>query len=510
MSDAGAADFKQVIRRLDRPRGKPGRRGKFLRKHNLSTEYVQQLISDSDGVRRVLRRVDLTVLPLLCVTYMLQFVDKQALSYSAVFDLFTDAHINGAQYSWFPSIVYIAYFLAEYPWSFLAQTTNIAKVTGVCIVLWGSVLMLTAASHDFSGMAFCRFFLGVFEAPITTFFVMTVAMWYTREEQPFRAGIFTSCNGVGSILGGLLTYGIGHMGGSLPVWKSIYLMLGAVTVLWGFVILLLLPDSIIAARRFTIDEKVTLIGRTRLGRTGVLSHRIRPHQIWEALLDPQIHLLFLFMLLNATINGGIANFGSLIIKGVVSDQLKTVLLGMPVGAVQIFWILSGSYAAYRFKNVNTIVMPLYLIPTAVGVLAMWLVDRKSHSVGVLFGYYVCTGYVTSLVLALQMPAANLGGYTKRMTGTAAVFLAVCVGNIVGPHAFLAEEAPTYPTGCKVILGCCVGQVVLAMLLRWLLSWRNQQRDAKEKEGKSQGYLDDTRVEGVDLTDFENPNFRYVL
>ncbi|KAI9333194.1 hypothetical protein DFJ73DRAFT_799374 [Zopfochytrium polystomum] len=117
-----------------------------------------------------------------------------------------------------------------------------------------------------------------------------------------------------------------------------------------------------------------------------------------------------------------------------------------------------------FKQV-TIVMPLYLIPTAVGVLAMWLVDRKSHSVGVLFGYYVCTG----------------------MTGTAAVFLAVCVGNIVGPHAFLAEEAPTYPTGCKVILGCCAGQVVLAMMLRWLLSWRNQQRDAKAKEGKAQGY-----------------------
>ncbi|KAI9324554.1 putative MFS transporter [Zopfochytrium polystomum] len=462
----------------------------FLRKHNLSTEYVQQLTSDSAGVRRVLRRVDLTVLPLLCVTYMLQFVDKQAHSYSAVFDLFTDAHINGTQYSWFPSIFYIAYLLAEYPWSFLALTTSIApKVTGVCIVLWGSVLMLTAASHDFTGMAFCR---------------------YTREEQPFRAGIFTSCNGVGSILGGLLTYGIGHMGGSLPVWKSIYLMLGAVTVLWGFVILLLLPDSVIAARRFTIDEKATLIGRTRLGRTGVLSHRIRPHQIWEALLDPQIHLLFLFMLLNATINGGIANFGSLIIKGVVSDPLKTVLLGMPVGAVQIFWILSGSYAAYRFKNVNTVVMPLYLIPTVVGVLAMWLVDRKSHSVGVLFGYYVCTGYVTSLVLALQMPAANLGGYTKRMTETAAVFLAVCVGNIVGPHAFLAEEAPTYPTGCKVILGCCAGQVVLAMMLRWLLSWRNQQRDAKAKEGKAQGYLVDTRVEGVDLTDFENPNFRYGL
>ncbi|KAI9332465.1 hypothetical protein DFJ73DRAFT_781241 [Zopfochytrium polystomum] len=56
-----------------------------------------------------------------------------------------------------------------------------------------------------------------------------------------------------------------------------------------------------------------------------------------------------------------------------------------------------------------------------------------------------------LYLIPTMPAANLAGYTKRMKGTAAVFLAVCIGNIVGPHAFLAEEASTYPTGCKVIL-----------------------------------------------------------
>ncbi|KAI9332463.1 major facilitator superfamily domain-containing protein, partial [Zopfochytrium polystomum] len=486
----------------------------FLRQHNLSPEYVQQLVADDDALKKLLRRIDMTVLPLLCVTYMLQYVDKQALSYAAVFDLFTDAHINGTQYSWFPSIFYLAYLLAEYPWSYLAQKTQLAKVAGICIMLWGSVLMLTAASHDFIGMAVCRFLLGVFEAPITTFFVMIVAQWYTRQEQPFRAGAFYSCNGLGSMVGGILTYGIGQIGGGFPVWKSIFLMLGGVTALWGIVIILFLPDSIISARRFSVDEKAALIGRARLARTGVISHKIRMYQIWEALLDPQIHLLFLFMLLNATINGGVANFGKLIIKGVVSDPFKTVLLGIPQGAFSVFWILSGTFLASRFKNVNTLVMPLYLVPTVVGVLMMWLMDRKTQAVGVLFGYYLCGSFVTSLVLCMQMPAMNLGGYTKRMTGTAAVFLAICVGNIVGPHAFLDEEAPTYATGCKVILGCCAGQLVVAMMLRWLLISRNKQRDAMSVDRVSatakMGEIDAAVVEVTDQTDFENPKFRYVL
>ncbi|KAI9332583.1 MFS transporter [Zopfochytrium polystomum] len=453
----------------------------FLRQHNLSP--------------KLLRRIDMTVLPLLCVTYMLQYVDKQALSYAAVFDLFTDAHINGTQYSWFPSIFYLAYLLAEYPWSYLAQKTQLAKVAGVCIMMWGSVLMLTAASHDFIGMAVCRFLLGVFEAPITTVFVMIVAQWYTRQEQPFRAGAFYSCNGLGSMVGGILTYGIGQIGGSFPVWKSIFLMLGGVTALWGIVIVLFLPDSIISARRFSVDEKAALIGRARPTR-------------------PQIHLLFHFMLLNATINGGVANFGKLNIKGVVSDPFKTVLLGIPQGAFSVFWILSGTFLASRFKNVNTLVMPLYLVPTVVSVLMMWLMDRKTQAVGVLFGYYLCGSFVTSLVLCMQMRAMNLGGYTKRMTGTAAVFLAICVGNIVGPHAFLDEEAPTYATGCKVILGCCAGQLVVAMMLRWLLISRNKQRDAMAEDSVSatakMGEIDAAVVEVTDQTDFENPKFRYVL
>jgi hypothetical protein len=38
-------------------------------------------------------------------------------------------------------------------------------------------------------------------APITPCFMMIVAMWYLRQEQPFRAGCFYCCNGIGSMVG---------------------------------------------------------------------------------------------------------------------------------------------------------------------------------------------------------------------------------------------------------------------------------------------------------------------
>lgn len=114
-------------------------------------------------------------------------------------------------------------------------------------------------------------------------------------------------------------------------------------------------------------------------------------------------------------------------------------------------------------------------------------------------------FVASLVLALQMPANNVAGYTKRVTATCVVFLAYCVGNICGPHAFLAAEAPVYQTGCKFIIACAVIQVVIVFALRALLIRRNKKRDAEFGVVSDM----DTSEEMIeDLTDFENPRFRY--
>ncbi|KAF7114049.1 hypothetical protein CNMCM5793_007029 [Aspergillus hiratsukae] len=499
----------------------------FLREHGISHSQLQEMLDDPAKSRRIRRRVDLILLPLLCGTYALQFIDKQALGYSAVFDLFKDAHIDSNQYSWLASIFYFGilarhdghpqaddtgYLFWEYPANVIAQRLPVGTVISCFVIAWGSILMITASCHNFTGMAICRFLLGCFEgmtsyaysgsiadvlAPITPCFMMIVAMWYLRQEQPFRAGCFYCCNGIGSMLGGLITFAIGQLN-RFPVWRAVFLICGGVTVLWGGILLLFLPNSILSAKRFTIEEKILLIGRGKQNQTGILNRKIKWYQIREALIDPQVWLQFLFVLLNETINGGVANFGKLIIKGLVSSPLLATALGIPQGAFQVFFILSGTYLSSRFKNIRTIIMAVYLLPTMTGACLLWQLPRTNRY-GVLFGYYITGSYVTSLVLCLQMPASNTGGYTKRVTATALVFLAYSIGNIVGPHAFLAKEAPVYETGCKLILACVLGQMACTAALRVLLIRRNKRRDAEGAGGE--GDADEQVL--ADLTDFES-------
>lgn len=113
------------------------------------------------------------------------------------------------------------------------------------------------------------------------------------------------------MIGGILSYGIGQING-FPVWKAVFLVCGGMTVLWGVVLLMFLPDSILSARFFSLEEKALLIARARLAKTGVLNKSIKWNQIREVFLDAQVWILILFVLLNEVINGGVANFGKLI------------------------------------------------------------------------------------------------------------------------------------------------------------------------------------------------------
>lgn len=50
--------------------------------------------------------------------------------------------------------------------------------------------------------------------------MLIVGMWFTQKEQPARAGIFYCFNGVGSMTGGILFYGVGQLKG-FPVWSEL-------------------------------------------------------------------------------------------------------------------------------------------------------------------------------------------------------------------------------------------------------------------------------------------------
>ena len=53
--------------------------------------------------RRVKRKIDLHIMPLIWLVYLLQLTDKNALSYAAIEGIKTATHLEGQNYSWLGS-----------------------------------------------------------------------------------------------------------------------------------------------------------------------------------------------------------------------------------------------------------------------------------------------------------------------------------------------------------------------------------------------------------------------
>lgn len=116
--------------------------------------------------KRVLKKIDCIILPVILGIYFLQSLDKTALSYASVFGIIKDARLVGDQYSWLGAIVYLAQLVMQPAVAYFLVKLPIAKFTATMVLCWGAVLCFMGAAKNFGGLMATRFFLGAFEASV--------------------------------------------------------------------------------------------------------------------------------------------------------------------------------------------------------------------------------------------------------------------------------------------------------------------------------------------------------
>ncbi len=131
----------------------------------LDPARVRVTVAAADN-RRILRKIDLVILPILLTVYFLQALDKATLAYASVFGLIADTGLKGDEYSWLGSIVYIAQLIMQPLIAVLLVKVPIGKFTGVVVLGWGIVLCCMVLANNFGGLMVTRFFLGAFEASV--------------------------------------------------------------------------------------------------------------------------------------------------------------------------------------------------------------------------------------------------------------------------------------------------------------------------------------------------------
>ncbi|KAI1458045.1 MFS general substrate transporter [Annulohypoxylon moriforme] len=458
------------------------------------------------------RRIDLWILPLLCVTYALQFMDKTSMSYCAVYGILPDNEPRGPDYPWLISIFYFGYLTALCPGILIMQKVPLAKFLGLNIILWGIMLMITRACHSFACLATMRFFLGMFEATILPGFIAVTGIWWTRREQASRSSLWVSFLGVGSFVGTLMVYDYAKDHEQPADWRRIFLQLGSLAIVWGLFFLFLMPDGPASANLFNQNQKVVAIRRVKGNLTGTRSRRFVKAQVIEAVTDPKIILLGLISFTNAIASGGLA-FGPLIIQGFGFSQLETILWSLPLSTIQVLAQLGSGYLFSRVRNSRLHIASIVMIFPIVGAILINKLPSASKW-GRLFGVWLLAYYPVGFMVIIGLLSTNIAGTTKRSVATAWVFVCYCVGQISGPRFFESTEAPDYYNGIAAILCGFMLNITLNQVLRLLYVLENRRRD-KALEGTSEEEIEALRKLSEwhgfeDATDKENVMFRYAL
>ncbi|KAJ5724076.1 hypothetical protein N7488_002111 [Penicillium malachiteum] len=514
----------------DRPTSNQGpKQDKALQ---LIEDLGHSTILTPENNKRVLRKIDLRLLPILLVIYFLQQLDKSTLSYASVFGLTEKTHLHGNQYSWLGAVVYVAQLVFQPLVSYLLVKVPMGKFLAVSVLLWGIALSCMTAAENFTTLMVCRLFLGIFEAGLAPAFIAVTQMWYRRREQPIRLGSWYAMNGVVNMFGSLITYGLGHI--SSPVFESyqiIFLFFGLLTVAFSSVVLIFMPDSPIKSNFMSEEDKLVAIERLRMNQQGMETHEWKWEQVKEAFLDIKSWFWFALMISISIPSGGITTFGPLIIEDFGFNDLNTILLNIPFGAIQLIATMGGAWLATTWQKKGPVLALLCLPPIAGSVMILKITHTVSHKVPLLIGYYIISVYPGITPLIYSWSAANTAGETKKKVTTAILYVGQCVGNIIGPNLYTTEQAPLYRRGLNSSLAMfCVLWLLIMLNMAYLSFLNKKQEKRRVAVGKSAKVIDHsmfavgavpTDKEGApieevvddnafkDLTDFQNEDFVYV-
>ncbi|BGP17937.1 hypothetical protein JCM10213_003945 [Rhodosporidiobolus nylandii] len=491
--------------------------------------------------KRIVRKLDWMLMPVLLVSFGLQYWDKAVMGSAAVFGLLNDldlktTHINPEtgkavvstlRYSTASAAFYYGYIAMVLPFAILLQRVPLVKTLSLLILLWGLTAILTVVCHSYEGIVVQRVFLGILESSVSPGFVMITNMWYKKSEQAARLGIWYSATGIFSAFSGVVNYGLGSAGGLSP-WKYMYYFAGGFTILWSLVLLLIVPDSPrTSGRWFNEQERAVLVRRSRENMSG----RIELAQFeWRHAEEAATDLkLYCFVLMGAGIyvcNGAVTAFATIIIKSFGYSSLQTIALSIPGGIFTAVFIYFFTFLSSRWRNGLTYLIPLSCVPVFIGAAIIWGASWERRGVP-LFGFYLLPTFGSPYVLLLALASANVAGSTKKAITSGAIFVGYCVGNIIGPYTVFADEVGVKYQSTWIALYVSLGVVcICSLLLRVLFSRENARRDAAALiAGESAGEektdaatvrteeereMELERSEKEDLTDKENAKFRYTL
>ncbi|KAE8423467.1 MFS transporter [Aspergillus pseudocaelatus] len=447
--------------------------------HGLSTNSgISQIKSISE--RKLMAKIDLHLLPCLCILYLLAFLDRVNVSNAAILGLKEDLNLEqGTKFNTALTIFFVPYIFCEIPSNILLKKLKPHVWLSGCMFMFGVVMICQGFVTNWGGLMTTRFFLGVFEAGMFPGCFYLMGMWYRRSEAQKRFSFFFSSTSLAGGFGGLLAYGLSQMGGirGYSGWRWVFIIEGIITAVVALVLFFLIPDFPEDAKWLNEVERAFI--REKLASdVGKSAHQVQMgwSEIATVLKDYKVIL------------GGIMYFGLIvpaysyaffapsIIKSYGYDSVTTQLYSIPPWVASFGFSMIIAFCSDRLKHRFAFtVIPLMIAIAGFAMLfSIHGTDHRTAEYGALF--LVTCGAYSAMPVIVCWFAMNLGGHHRRSVGIAWQIGFGNIGGIIATYCFLEKDAPLYKPGYSVCMAFCCLTIAACCAYMAAMWFDNRKRD----------------------------------
>ncbi|BEJ15846.1 hypothetical protein CspHIS471_0504510 [Cutaneotrichosporon sp. HIS471] len=455
-------------------------------------EYTVKDVSSGNSIRelegqevddkRLVRKLDLHLVPWLALLYLLSFLDRSNIGNANLFGLSRHINLTSTDYATCLSIFFVFYVLCEVPSNMIMKAWRPSMWLPIIMIAWGGVMTGMGFVKNFEGLLVARIFLGATEAGLFPGVSYFLSQWYRRHEIALRIALFFSAATAAGAFGGLLARLINFMDGisGFEGWRWIFILEGIATIVVATASFWTMYDYPDTAKFLTEAERRHTVERLHLDNDGC-SYEFKMKFVWDAFLDWKVWLnaimfhgalcpLYTFSLFSPTL---VANLGY--------SAAQAQLMSVPPYVVAAFFTVAAGWLSDRLKMRGVIT----IFGAAVSALGyILLLAHVNTSVDYFALFLASSGIYPLIPVITAWGSNNAGGSLKKGVATAIIVSLGNCGGIVSSFIYPKEHGPRYIVGHAVCLGYCVLTMITAGIMWWYGVWANKKKvERNEARGR---------------------------
>ncbi|RDW91011.1 hypothetical protein BP5796_02176 [Coleophoma crateriformis] len=452
------------------------------------------------ATKRLLRKIDLNLIPFLALIYLLCFLDRSNVGNARLVHLEADLHMKGLDYNIALAIFFPFYVAAEIPSNMMIKRFRPGLWIAFIMICWAIVMIFMGFVKNLAGLMAARVFLGIAEGGLFPGVSYYISQWYCRHECGFRIALFFSAATLAGAFGGLLARGIADMDGvgGRAAWSWIFILEGAFTLLVACTAYWIIPDYPATAKFLTKDEVIEVERRLEGDHNG-LSNDFDMKFVFQALKDWKIYVhMFIFLGIFTPLYS-IALFLPTIVSKLGYSNNAAQLMTVPPYVLACFITIFISWLADRARQ-RAIFMIGMEFCAIVGFILLISTDKPHIQYAGVF--FAASGIYSLVPLATAWNANNIGGNLKRGVGLAMQVGMGNLGGCISAFVYRSTDAPRYLKGHSILIGTTFMSLILTIFMTIYYRHENSRRDrvAREQNVTADSYTEEMKHAERDMGD----------